>query len=182
MLKNILEKIKKLADRLVELYEKQHQKEWHWFEEVVTYSNGRLPESLLLAYKITGEKKYLKVAQETLDFLANLVIMEGRLVLVGHGGWCNIKGQRAYFDQQPVDASSMVQAFLTAYDVTDKQEYYDRAVLAFHWFLGKNSINQTLYDEMTGGCFDGLLPNCVNLNQGAESTICYLLARMSFDE
>ncbi len=179
--KDILEKIKKLADRLVALYAKQRTEEWHWFEEEMTYSNGRLPEALFLAYKTTGDKIYLKVALESLGFLANLVIIDGKLVLIGHNGWCNIKGKRAYFDQQPVDASSMVQAFLTAYDVTGKEEYYDKAVLSFHWFLGRNSINQPLYDEVTGGCFDGLLPNCVNLNQGAESTICYLLARMSFD-
>ncbi|MBU4331744.1 glycosyltransferase, partial [Patescibacteria group bacterium] len=178
---DILRRTRKMADRLVSLYKEQSAKDWKWFEKEITYSNGRLPEALFLAYELTKNKKYLEAARESLDFLTNLVILGGRLVLIGHNGWYNYKGKRAYFDQQPVDAASMVQTFLTVHRITKKEEYYDKAVISFNWFLGQNSIDQPLYDEITGGCFDGLLPNCVNLNQGAESTICYLLARMSFD-
>ncbi len=178
---DILRKIEKLADHLVTLYKNQSTKDWRWFEKIIAYQNGRLPESLFLAYEITKNKEYFKVAQESLDFLASLVILENKLVLIGQGGWYNYKGKRAYFDQQPVDAASMVQVFLTAWRVTKDESYYEKAGLSFSWFLGRNSIGQFVYDEVTGGCFDGLLPACVNLNQGAESTISYLLARMSFD-
>lgn len=179
---DVKRKVRTMADRLVKIYQKQSAKDWKWFEDTITYSNGRLPEALFLSFELTKNKKYLRIAQESLDFLGNLLIIDGKLVLIGHHGWYNYKGKRAYFDQQPVDAASMAQAFLTAYRVTKKNHYYDKALTAFNWFLGQNSIGQPLYDEVTGGCFDGLLPNCVNLNQGAESTICYLLARMSFDK
>ncbi len=137
--------------------------------------------ALFLAFDITKDKKYLKTAEESLEFLSNLVFIDNKLVLIGHNGWFNYRGKRAFFDQQPIDAASMVQACLTAHRITQKQEYLKKAKLAFDWFLGRNSISQPLYDEVTGGCFDGLLPNCVNLNQGAESTVCYLLARLAFE-
>jgi len=179
---DIIKKTEKMAERLVKLYEEQKSEDWKWFEDVITYSNGRLPEALFLAYELVGKKKYLEIAEESLNFLTNLVILDDQLALIGHNGWYNHKGERAYFDQQPVDAASMVQTLLTANRITKKEIYWEQAVIAFNWFLGQNSINQPIYDEVTGGCFDGLLPNCVNLNQGAESTICYLLARMSFND
>ncbi len=178
---DIKQKIIYLAEKLVKLYQNERSKDWHWFEESITYDNGRLPEALLLAYEVVQDKRYLKIALESLDFLSSLVILNNKLVLIGQHGWYNHKGRRAFFDQQPVDAASMVQAFLCAYRVTKENKYHDKALLAFNWFLGVNSINQPVYDEVTGGCFDGLLPETVNLNQGAESTISYLLARMSLD-
>ncbi|MBA7628992.1 D-inositol-3-phosphate glycosyltransferase [subsurface metagenome] len=178
----ILSKIKNIADSLVELYEKQSSEDWTWFEPYLTYSNSKLPESLFLAYEITQDKKYLKIAEKTLRFLSELLIIDGRLSLIGHNGWFNRDGERTFFDQQPIDASAMVHAYLIAYLITKKKEYYDNAVLSFNWFLGKNHIKQMIYDETTGGCFDGLNHNSVNLNQGAESTIAYLLARLYLEE
>jgi len=179
---NILEKIKRLADKLVESYRINSDKEWKWFEKVITYSNGKLPEALFLAYKVGKEKKYLEVAEESLNFLSSLLILNNKLVLIGHNGWFNFGGKRSYYDQQPVDASSMVQVYVSAFKVTKKEEYYDKAFLAYSWFLGNNSINQVVYDELSGGCYDGLRPSCINLNQGAESTICHLLARLSLED
>lgn len=176
---DIKHKILYLADKLVKLYSTESTKDWRWFEDSITYDNGRLPEALFLAYEVTKDKKYLKIAKDSLNFLVSLVILDQKLVLIGQHGWYNHKGKRAFFDQQPVDAAAMSQVFLTAYKVTQEKKFQDQAMLAFSWFLGVNSINQNVYDETTGGCFDGLLPNCVNLNQGAESTIAYLLARMS---
>lgn len=178
---DIKEKIIFLAESLTKFYQEEKTTDWHWFEESITYDNGRLPEALFLAAEITQNNLYLKIAKESLDFLSSLVIINGKLVLIGHHGWYNHKGKRAFYDQQPVDAASMVQAFLNAHKVTQEKKYLDKALIAFRWFLGENSINQLVYDESTGGCFDGLLPECVNLNQGAESTIAYLLARMNFE-
>jgi len=86
------------------------------------------------------------------------------------------------FDQQPIDASSMVQAYLIAYNITGKKEYYTNAITSFNWFLGINHLNQMVYDESTGGCFDGLGKDSLNFNQGAESTITYLIARLFLEE
>ena len=178
---DIILKVRKLSDSLLKRYQQTHNEDWIWFEDYLTYSNGRLPESLFYAYDMTKEKKYLEVAEKTLNFLSSIVLLDNKLVLIGHNGWFNKNGKRAFYDQQPVDAASMVQAYLAAYKITKKEEYYEKALISFNWFLGKNSLNQTVYDESTGGCYDGLLPNCINLNQGAESTISYLIARLSFD-
>lgn len=179
---DIADKIKRLADSIVKEYAQNSTKDWEWFEPNLTYSNSRIPESLFLAYSVTKNKKYLEIAEQSLDFLSRILIVDGKLVLIGNKGWYHKDSQRAIFDQQPVDAASMVQTYLTAYENTKKAEYYSNAVLSFNWFLGKNSLNQMVYDEVTGGCFDGLTEETVNLNQGAESTISYLLARLNLEE
>ena len=180
--KDIVEKAKMLADSLADAYRENSANEWKWFEPYLTYSNGKLPESMFLAHSITKDKKYLEIAKESLDFLSKTLIVNGKLVLIGNRGWYYKEGERAFYDQQPVDAASMVHSFLTAYKITKRKAYYSNAVLAFNWFLGKNSLNQMIYDEATGGCFDGLSQDTLNLNQGAESTISYLLARLSLEE
>ncbi len=179
---DIIEKTRYLADKLVEAYESNSVGDWKWFENSITYSNGSIPEALFYAYELIKDEKYLKIAEESLAFLTSLVKIDNKLVLIGHNGWYNKGEERAFYDQQPVDASSMVQAYVAAYLVTGKQEYFENAAISYNWFLGRNSINQVVYDESTGGCYDGLLPGCVNLNQGSESTICHLLARLSLEE
>src|SRR3989344_991866 len=178
---DIKDKIKLLADKLIDHYSEISDDNWFWFEDSLTYSNGKIPEALYLAYDITKNEEYLEIAEESLKFLTSLLMVNGRFVLIGHRGWYKRGEERAFYDQQPVDASSMVQVYMTAYRVTGNDKYYDYAYSAFHWFLGRNLLNQMLYDETTGGCYDGLLPDCVNLNQGAESTICYLLARLCLE-
>ncbi len=173
-----LEKIKNLTNFLVELYEEESSDTWHWFENQVTYSNSKLSEALFLAYELTKDEKYLEVAKKTLDFLSDILFIDGKLSPIGQNGWYNKNGKRAFYDQQPVDASEMVQTYLIAYHITKDPKYYDNAILAFNWFLGKNHLNQMVYDERTGGCYDGVARESVNLNQGAESTISYLTARL----
>ncbi|MBI2499056.1 glycosyltransferase [Candidatus Woesearchaeota archaeon] len=177
----ILEKIKQFANDLIQLYQDESSKDWNWFEKRITYSNGRLCEALFLAYDLLKDKKYLKVAEESLNFLTEIVIKEDRLILVGHNGWFNQNGKRAYFDQQPVDASSMVDVYLVAHKITNNKEYYHDALLSFNWFLGRNLLNRPVYDEVTGGCFDGLGEGYINLNQGAESTLAYLMSRLNLE-
>jgi len=179
--KNIL-KIKKLADSLLTSYEDESSKDWHWFEKYLTYSNSKLPEALFLAYDLTFEKKYLEIAERTLHFLSEIVFIDNEFSPIGQNGWFNKNGGRALFDQQPVDVSSMIQTYLLAYNITENKHYHERAVLAFNWFLGKNYLKQMVYNETTGGCYDGLSKNNLNLNQGAESTISYLLARLMLEE
>lgn len=180
--KKDLELLKNFADSLVSLYEEHASDEWAWFEDVLTYANATLPESLFLAYEATKNEKYLEVAESTLHFLSEIVFVEDELVPVGHNGWYNKNGKRAFFDQQPIDAAAMVHAYLSAYSVTRDKYYYERAVLSFNWFLGRNHLKQMVYNEVTGGCYDGLGKQSVNLNQGAESTIAYLMARLLLEE
>jgi len=127
-------------------------------------------------------EKYLDVAKKTLDFLSNIVFVEGYFAPIGQSGWYRKNGKRTFFDQQPLDASSMTLACLTAYDITQDNDYYRKAILAFNWFLGKNHLKQMIYNETTGGCHDGLGKYSINLNQGAESTISYLMARLFLEE
>ncbi|MBN2541262.1 glycosyltransferase [bacterium] len=173
-------KIKKLADYLLELYNNCHSVEWDWFENYLTYSNSKLPEALFCMYRLTGKGKYLKVAKATLDFLISITFENNIFAPIGQHGWYIKNGHRAYFDQQPVDTSSMVQTLLAAYDITKEETYLKYATIVFKWFLGMNSLNQVVYDETTGGCYDGIGEFSVNLNQGAESSLSYLLARLAF--
>ncbi|MFZ5955709.1 MAG: glycosyltransferase [Nanoarchaeota archaeon] len=177
-----LKEMIKLAQHLIEAYEHESFEAWQWFEPQLTYSNSRLPEALFLLYDVTKNAKYLEIAEKTLSFLSDLVFFNDYLVPIGQNGWYNRNGKRAFFDQQPVDACSMVHTYITAFKITSNPEYYKKAVLAFNWFLGRNHLNQMIYDENTGGCYDGLCRESVNLNQGAESTISYLLARLFLEE
>jgi len=174
-----LNKIRKLADYLVLLHEKNSSDDWQWFEEYLTYSNSKLPEALFYAHLATNDKKYLRIAESTLDFLTSLILIEGKFAPIGQDGWYSKNGHRAHFDQQPVDTASMVQTLVLASKITKKKIYRKNALTAFNWFLGENSLNQIIYDESTGGCHDGLGKSSINLNQGAESTISYLMARLS---
>lgn len=174
--------LKKLADDITGEYEVNSSSEWNWFETNLTYSNSSLPESLFLAYELTQDKKYLDIATKSFDFLSNLTFINRILHPIGQNGWFNRGGERAFFDQQPIDATSTVRTCLTAYRITKDKKYYENAVLAFNWFLGKNHLNQMMYNESTGGCFDGLSSSSVNINQGAESTISYLMARLFLEE
>lgn len=181
----LLALVKRLANTLVKNYEQQTGKKngrkWPWFEDVLTYSNYKLPEALLRASKLTGDKRYRQVAEETVKFLGKVSFEHGYFSAIGQDGWYHRDGRRAYFDQQPEDTASAVETLATAYEVTKKKEYANQAKLAFEWFLGKNHLNQMIYDEQTGGCYDGLGRESINFNQGAESTISYLLARLAVE-
>ena len=119
-----------------------------------------------------------KIARESMDFLTSTLFIDGMLVPIGQEKWF-LKGEhRSLYDQQPIEALGMTAACLKAYEKTGDPQYRQKARDSFDWFLGKNSQGQMVYDEATGGCFDGLTRTGVNANEGAESTISYLLARL----
>ena len=177
--RNLLEK---LAERQLKRFGETASKEWPWFEDSLTYSNSKLSESLLYAYAACKKKAYLSCAEKSLEFLIQTTFAKGYFSSIGQNGWYARSGKRAYFDQQPEDACSMAQTLLVAYQITGKERYLKLAHDAFQWFLGKNHLNQMVYDETTGGCYDGLGQQTINLNQGAESTISYLLARLAIEK
>lgn len=174
--------LQKLADRQVAHYAETAEKDWLWFEQSLTYSNSKLPESLFVAYLATKKTTYLTVAEKSLAFLLDITFEKGYFSPIGQNGWYLRSGKRAYFDQQPEDASSMVETLVAAWRATGNKRYRRLALDTFQWFLGKNHLNQMVYDEVTGGCYDGLGQHTLNLNQGAESTISYLLARLAIEE
>ncbi len=178
----ILEIIKRLAWKLVELYDNISDKSWKWFENILTYENARLPQALFLAYDIIKERRFLEVATETFEFLCKVTIIKGIFWPIGNRGWYIRNGPRSLYDQQPVEAGSMVEAAITGFKVTGRQEYIEIARIAMEWYLGRNSIRVKLYDEESGGCYDGITPHGLNYNQGAESALSFLLARLKFEE
>ncbi|OGH07688.1 MAG: hypothetical protein A2W22_00440 [Candidatus Levybacteria bacterium RBG_16_35_11] len=170
------------CEQLIILYEKSRSPDWEWFEHYLTYSNAILPEALLLGYKITGEKRYLEVSEKTFNFLIKHTFKDGMYIPIGQSGWFPKGETRQYFDQQPEDVTATIEALNTMFLVTHKKHYKELANIAFSWFLGNNVLGQVVYDRTTGGCYDGVGKKFINLNQGAESTISYLLARLSFED
>ena len=167
------------CDRLVSLYRGASSKDWQWFESYLTYSNAVLPEALVLGYKQTRNSEYLEIGKKTLDFLIRQTFLGGIYAPIGQDGWHHKTGKRRYFDQQPEDVSAMVCALAAAHSITGKDSYKKLMYEAFNWFLGDNSLKHVVYDRTTGGCYDGVGEGYVNLNQGAESTTSYLLARLA---
>lgn len=167
------------ADFLLASFKEYASGEWQWFEDIMTYSNAVLPEALLSAYKVTGNSEYFKVAKTSLDFLVSQSFEGDVAMPIGQAGWFKRGGVKGLYDQQPEEVSSMVIALRVMYEETADKAYLKKMDQAFHWFLGNNALNQVVYSQMTGGCYDGLGVREINLNQGAESTISYLLARLA---
>ena len=157
---------------------------WKWFGDSMTYDTGRLPVALLLAFQVTGDAKFRQAGLDSLDFLlATCFPGEGsQLSLVGNKGWYRKEGPQARFDQQPIDAASIVEACVLAWRITGEARYSQRARTAFGWFLGDNVKQAAMYDPVSAGCHDGLTENGPNANQGAESTIMYVIARCTIEQ
>jgi len=169
--------INKLTSRLLKLYEKYKDQNWIWFEPVITYANHILPAALFYSYLVEKNKLVLEAAKSALSFIEEQThTKEGIPSPVGSYGWFEKGKEKATFDQQPVEASYAVVANLAAYRVTQKEKYKEAAIDWFNWFHGNNIKKSKIYNQKTGACFDGLHSRGPNLNQGAESTICYLLA------
>jgi glycosyltransferase involved in cell wall biosynthesis len=167
-----------LANKLLDIYERSHSDTWHWFERSLSYSNARLPEALLIAGWRSDNKRMIEVAQESLRWLVKEQHRSdaGVFVPIGSMGFFGVGGDKARFDQQPIEACATVCACLQAYELTKEKHWLEEARCAFRWFFGVNDLQIPLYDPVTGGCRDGLHPDRVNENQGAESTLSFLMA------
>ncbi|MGQ9456131.1 MAG: glycosyltransferase [Armatimonadota bacterium] len=177
--KAVREALTRIADSMCDDFDRVASPEWAWFEDWLTYSNGMMPRALFFAYQLLQREKYLQVACESLDFLTSVCVVDDMLHPIGCNGWYFRGRERAWYDQQPVDPMCHILAYLAAYDTTGKTEYLRLAKISFDWFFGHNSVSEALYDPVTGGCSDALSPQGRNLNEGAESTICCLLAQLS---
>ncbi len=170
------------ANSLVDLYEANHKEDWNWFEHTVTYSNAKLSESLLLAYNYTKDRTYRKVGLATLDFLTEIQWKGDFFDMVGNEGWYSYNGEKPIFDQQPIEAGYLTQAYVSAYETVRDRKYLELARYSFEYFLGRNRLQTVMYDYSTGAVCDGLNRDGMNCNQGAESIICFLMALSSLNK
>ena len=165
-----------LASRLLDVYERTHSATWDWFEKSLSYSNARLSQALLVVGYASGNKRMVEAGCNSLTWLVAQQRRGEVFMPIGSRGFFTQGGEKASFDQQPVEACATISASLQAYRITNKTEWLEEAWSAFRWFLGKNDLQVPLYDVATGGCRDGLHPDRVNENQGAESTLSFLMA------
>jgi glycosyltransferase involved in cell wall biosynthesis len=171
-----------LVAKLLDAYRNNATDNWHWFESTLTYDNAILPLALFAAYSVTGERATLHDARASLEFLEEVCFHGDQVQLVGNTGWHSAGGEKARADEQAIDATALVLAFSSAYAVTKDRHYLRRMHEAFAWFLGSNRLGVPLYDFSTGGCHDGIGVSHVNRNQGAESTVCFLMALLEMLE
>ncbi len=168
----------KLAEKLAALYSKASTENWKWFEPYLTYANGVLPEAMLIAYQVTSRDLYKRIAAESFDFFLSKIFPGNQLKVIPNKSWLNKGDSPKGYGEQPIDVAYTILALDRFYSVLENEEYADKLKIAFNWFYGANHLKRIIYNPSTGGCFDGLEERGVNLNQGAESTVCYLLARL----
>ena len=166
-----------LTGSLVGLYERTATREWPWFEEILSYDNARLSHALIATGRDAGDAQVLEIGLSSLAWLVQVQrAPQGHFRAIGCHGFYRKGGEPARFDQQPVEAYATVAACLEAYRATQDPTWMNEARSSFEWFLGRNDLGQELYDSTTGGCCDGLQEDRVNRNQGAESTLAFLLS------
>ena len=172
-----------LTDRMVKHFTEHVTDEWPWCEDVVTYANAKLPHAMLMSGKWLNRGDIIDIGKKALQWLIDVQTNEdGMLSIIGTEGWYVRGGQKAQFDQQPIEAQALIDACIEAYRVTREKHWLDHARKAFNWFLGDNDLRTPMYDFTTGGCRDGLHGDRVNENQGAESTLAWLLSLLSMHD
>lgn len=166
----------KLANKLLRLFHDHASDDWPWIEDTVTYANGKIPQALILAGRRQNKDDMLNAGLRGLEWLMDIQTdPRGHFVPVGNNGWYPRGGEKARFDQQPIEALNMIEACREAYEATNDEKWLSHAQRCLEWFLGRNDLNAPLYDHKSGGCCDGLQADGPNRNQGAESTlVCFL--------
>tara|TARA_B100001063_G_scaffold234373_1_gene251689 strand:- start:5046 stop:7370 length:2325 start_codon:yes stop_codon:yes gene_type:complete len=171
-----------LAQELLRIFNITSDKKWEWFEDYLTYANSILPEALLYAWLITKNKKYKDVAETTFDFLLSQYFMKGQIKVISNDGWFHKRNKRTFHGEQPIEVAYTILSLNLFYRVTHKKKYAKQLHTAFSWFLGNNHLKQIMYNPVNGACYDGLEEENININQGAESSLCYLLARLIVED
>jgi len=173
-----------LANRLLDIYERSQTPNWRWFERSLSYANARLSHALILAGWKSGNQRMIEAGMDSLKWLVAEQHRDDAetFVPIGSNGFYIEGNEKARFDQQPVEACATVAACLEVYRLTEERPWFDEAERVFRWFLGKNDLQAALYDPVTGGCRDGLHPDRINENQGAESTLSFLMALLEMNE
>jgi glycosyltransferase involved in cell wall biosynthesis len=166
----------RLAENLFRQFRENESHDWPWIENIVAYANGRIPQALIMSGQWSHSDEMLQKGLHSLEWLLEIQTdPKGHIVPVGNNGWYPRSGEKARFDQQPIEVLNLIEACRTAYETTNDQKWHNHAQRCMEWFLGRNDLNTPLYDHKTGGCCDGLHADGPNLNQGAESTlVCFI--------
>jgi glycosyltransferase involved in cell wall biosynthesis len=173
------ERLRNLTKMLIGHYEDNRTGDWKWFEPLLAYDNGILPLSILHAVEILNDTKITQIAIESMDFLTNITMKDNYLSIIGNEKWYKKDGERSMFAQQPIDAMAMILMYHQAFHLTNDKDYLHKLYTCFLWFLGENDLRMSLYDFETQGCCDGFEKYGVNRNQGAESTLAYLISHLT---
>lgn len=175
----LLAELKKLTQKLLDAYLTTKDEEWHWFENHMTYDNAIFPLALFHSFEITGDDYTKEIAFEALAYLEKITFNLKVINPVGNNGWFfKGKGPMPLYDQQAIEIMAMTLLYQQIYAVSGDSDYMKKMFTSYMWFLGENSLRIPLYDEETKGCADGLQANGVNRNQGAESTLAYLISHL----
>lgn len=175
----IMSELVRLTSFMTKAYWKQSSSNWHWFEDGLTYDNAILPLALLHSSEISGDEEVKQIALESLNFLESITMEKGYFSPVGNDGWM-VKGkQKAIFDQQAIETMAMVLLYFQAYRLSQNPEMLHKLNSCFMWFLGNNELRIPLFDPETCGCCDGLQAGKLNRNQGAESTLAFLISHLT---
>jgi len=178
--KNLQTDLKETSADLLKAYQLNKDGEWQWYENTLTYDNARLSQATLVAYELLHNEALLEAGEETLRFLNEAETRNGICTPIGNNGWYTKGKVGALYDQQPIEPAAMVEATATAYRLTHDKSYEKMARQALGWFFGMNTKNVLVYDVGSGACYDGVGERGLNQNQGAESTIGFLLAAEEF--
>ena len=171
-----------IANRLFDQFNSNATESWPWLENALNYANGKLSHALLLSGQWMQRSDMVDMGLRSLKWLLTTQTENDHFVPIGNNGWYEKGGTKARFDQQPIEANAMMGACVEAYNVTRDKIWIDNTVMCFNWFLGHNDLNMPLYDPKTGGCRDGLLADGINQNEGAESTLAWLLSLMTLQK
>jgi len=171
----------KLSKKLIQWFRNSASKDWPWCESILTYDNARLPQALMLSGKYLGDDEMLQTGLETLEWLKKIQFDESGYYFsaIGNNGWFSQDNIKTQFDQQPIEAAAMVDACIEAFNITQDEEWLRDAHRCLNWYLGENELHISLYDHASGGCKDGLQEQSANENQGAESTLSWLMALLA---
>lgn len=176
---DMTERLRALAQKLCKDYTTHTTDQWKWFESLLAYDNGILPLALLHAAEILNDEGITRIAIESMGFLTDHTMKEGYLSIIGNNKWYKKGGDRSKYAQQPIDAMAMVLMYHQAFRLTKDKKYLNDLFTAFMWFLGENDLRMSLYDFETKGCCDGFESYGVNRNQGAESSLAYLISHLT---
>ncbi len=176
---NVRRMRKILAENLFTLFKNNATQKWPWLEKKVSYANGKLVHALLLSGQWMQRNDMIEMGLNSLKWLLDIQIEKGHFSPIGNIGWYEQDHPKARFDQQPLEANAMMEACVEAFNFTRNKVWLDSAVMCFNWFLGHNDLNLSLYDPKTGGCRDGLMADGINQNEGAESSLAWLLSLMA---
>ena len=171
--------LQKLSSNLRLQYEQNRTEGWDWFESLLAYDNGILPLALLHAAQVLDDKKVAKAAFDTMAFLTDHTLKGDYLSIIGNKEWYVRDKERSMFAQQPIDAEAMVLMYHQAFLMTGNRTFLTKLFTSFMWFLGENDMRMSLYDFETNGCCDGFENYGVNRNQGAESSLAYLISHLT---